>query len=222
MRAGEIALAILAAATLTACGKSYSYNYRVTVTVRDHGKLKQAVNIVSVKESVSDGRRLTAESCGEATAMALQDGTVLVALMSGPPPHGQFPHYQWLGVPTGVILERLGLPTEFASGQDSGLLRLKENQPPIELLPYEYPELVIFKRSNDPTSIQRIDRDSTDTAFGPNVELKSISLAPTREEVTRGKIASFLPWLHPKDEYLDGSGHGLSVQRVQSASFKHC
>ena len=73
------------------------------------------------------------------------------------------------------------------------------------------PMLVRFRDIHDPTTIEQVDPNSLDVAFGPGVKLLSASLAVTDDPPTNG-IDKTLNWLRSLNGgYLDGrhiSGSG--------------
>lgn len=65
----------------------------------------------------------------------------------------------------------------------------------IELPRNQYPLLVTFNDINDPASVKRVDPANLEAIFGPGYRLNGITLALTKEPVTKGKVDKVLGWL---------------------------
>lgn len=66
---------------------------------------------------------------------------------------------------------------------------------PVEIDPKWYPDLAFFKDINNFKTATRIPSDDLAAVFGDGVALKSITLAMTKEPVTKGVVDKYLPWL---------------------------
>ncbi len=217
----RVAVLLAVALSVAGCGKSYSYKYRITVTIRDHGTLKSASGVVRVKEASGIGHGAAPPVlCGEATPIALANGRVLFALLNGLPydsVSGQFP---WRTSPTGVLLKRLGLPTQWSYEDDSGLRRLPDIRTKIALQSYELPEFATFNKASDPTTVQRVDPVNPQAALGNGVEFEEVILQPTDESVTRGRVLPLLPWLDSWGDAIDGTKWGEAVHGYYRIQFR--
>lgn len=203
--------------------KSYTYNYRLTVSVRDHGVLRTASNVVSVKEAATlDHNAWRPHFCGEATAVPLSNGQSVLALLEGLPYPAVSGQYPWRATPTWMVLNRLGLPTQWSYEDDSGIRALHDRRDTITLLSHEMPEFVTFANSADPTTIMRVDPEHPEVTLGPGVRFERVTLQITDENVTTGGVRKILPWLSTWREYLDGSDSGYAVHGYQSWKFTSC
>jgi hypothetical protein len=209
---------------LAGCGKSYTYKYRVTVSVRDHGELKKAFSVVAVTERAGPtGNKARPVVCGEATALRLNSGKFLFALLNGVNRDAVPGQFQWTSVPTLVLLHRLGLETEFGWKDDTGILRLPETRTPINHLHvYEMPDLVTFRDISDPATVERVDPEHPEQTLGKGIQLENVSLEATGDRVTRGAVNHALPWFSTSNQFLDGSPKGESVRAYQTMQFKTC
>jgi hypothetical protein len=197
---------VTAAALCGEIAPSYSYRYRITLTVKDHGQLRKASNVVEITENPPGkwqgcfGFSCLARTkvCGEATALQLSNGNYLLALMNGTGPQPGKP--VWLQGPTLVLLHRLGLPTDWWS-KPSGIIHLADSWKPVVLEDQNMPELVVVRDKDNPLSLSRAARPSYDPAWlGEGIIFDSITLQPTKEAVTKGKIYRILPWLSSYDD----------------------
>jgi hypothetical protein len=221
-RAAACALSSLLILTIAGCGKSYTYKYRITVSVRDHGKLKAASNVVAVKESIGlDRNPGYAVLCGEAVVIPLQDGKYLFALLKGAGQSVVPGKYQWRSGPTGVLLNRLGLETQW-SRNDKGLLKLPVTRTPVDLYYYEMPDFVTFANLRDPITITSVNPENPEPALGNNVHIEKVTLQVTDEKVTRGSVKPLLPWLVSGNAFIDGSRLGERVRGYERRHFTNC
>jgi len=223
MRNISIVLLPLLAFCLAGCGKSYIYKYKITVSIRDHGDLKTASNVVLVKEvSGIDHNPARPVLCGEAVPVPLRNGMVVFALLNGLPYPSVSGQYPWRSSPTWVLLNRLRLPTQWSYEDDTGLLELPKTRESIKLLSYEMPEFVTFDDLAYPTTIKRIDPEHPESSLGEGVRFESVTLQATDERITRGRVKSLLPWLSWWREYLDESPQGDQVRGYKSLQFTNC
>ncbi|HKY18544.1 MAG TPA: hypothetical protein VJL82_06390 [Rhizomicrobium sp.] len=207
---------------LSGCGKTYTYKYKITMSVRDHGELKTASNIVSVSEGVGwDGNSGYAVLCGEATAVPLKNGSYVLALLKGPQRSATVRGFRWRSGPTGVLLHRLGMRTDWTQ-HPAGILSLKQSRKVVELQYSEMPDIVSFKNAQDPTSITTIDPASPGTDLGEGVQIERVTLQGTEEPISRGKVERLLPWLNTSNSFIDGSKFGERVSSYLSRDFSRC
>ena len=203
-------------------GHTYTYKYKITVTIRDQGHLLQASDVVRVREQSYNGIALVPKLCGEATALKLINGRYLFALLNGPTLDLQPGRQQWRGAPTGVLLQRLGLQTEWSWKDDSGLRQLLNVKTPVQFDPDEMPEFVSFRDMNDPTTVERIEPTQIPEWLGDDIKVEGVTVQITNEQATRGHLAHILPWLIPSQDFLDGSRWGKPVHGIQSRQFARC
>jgi len=181
---------------LAACG-NYGWHQKLTVTIDTPNGVVQASSVLAYK--VSDDRHpcLLPEACGvrfelrgEAVVLQVATGKYLFALLKGIPSLAEQIYPKRDAAESGKLLE---------SGDDAGA-------GPIPLDPNQYPLLVTFDDINDPASVRRVDPADLEAIFGPGYRLNGMTLALTKEPVTKGKVGKVLGWL--KDFYvnqLDGN-----------------
>lgn len=209
---------------LATCGKTHnSYNYQLIISVRDHGELRMVSSVVGVRESSSPtGAANRPQVCGEAMVIPLQSGRFIFVLLEGGQVEPQKGRARWLAAPTQVLLHRLGLPGNWASGDDTGIRKLGDIRQSFQLLPYEWPEIVTFKNAKDPRTILRVDPENESATLGEGVEIERLTLQVTNDAITRGQLKSVLPWFDSSKEHLDGSRFGYDVKRYHSYKFARC
>jgi hypothetical protein len=194
-------------------GKRFpDYRYRLTVEVDTPDGLKTGSSVIEVSTALggpndipSPGSLFT-EARGEAVAVDLGERGVLFALLGTDWAAGALlsivpqltreelealrddqsdiePRIKWLlklPLDEKIPLPRYvkwGAPEVATSGPPDG-----------------YPMLVTFDDLTKPETVQKVDPDNLDQSFGPDVKLKSITVALTTEPVTVG-IKNRLPWL---------------------------
>jgi hypothetical protein len=206
---------------------SYAYKYRLTVSVRDHGELRSASNVVSVVETRNRlGGGAPSLVCGEALVLPLKNGKVVFALLNGVYRDAVMGQWQWRGSPTGIMLHRLGLETEYSWKDDSGIRRLPQTRTQIDYLKaYEMPEFVTFRNISDPTTIEQVDPEHPERTLGEGVQFENVALEASGDRITKGVVRSalpWMPWLSVRYKYLDGSPSGEAVGRYKIAQFETC
>ena len=214
---------LTAASAMAYENKVFTYNYRLTVTVRDHARLVSASNVVRVREQSSNGAILPPRFCGEATAVRLHDGKYVFALLGGPSRPGSSTRSYWRASPTQLLLRSLGLPRDWTWKDDSGIQQLSHPQPSVQLDLDQMPLLVTFETISDPKSIKQVDPTRPTALLGDGVSIEKVSVQPTTDRETTGRLASILPWLNPSQGYLDGSKwspHGGT--RYRTRQFSQC
>ena len=199
-RLGVAALAGLAV-MLGACGNSAEVRYKVTVEVDDQGTPRSGSSVMSfklLKPQVALVSPYNAEFHGEAVAVELGGGQILFALLKDE--KGDLGTVQmW----PEKVFEDLGSGTE----RIRNIRRIASNEGMTRELPrflpaisdsrepfVNYPLLVQFRDLNQPESIEAVEPDALDKAFGAGVKLNRISVQITDEPVTEG-IRTRLPWL---------------------------
>lgn len=95
-----------------------------------------------------------------------------------------------------------------------------------EMQANEWPLLVRFQDLEEPSSVVRVDRDELESAFGPDVTIRRISICVVDEPITQ-KIEEVLPWLRtlpygllaPIRGTLAGGPGSPFKQQMQSDAF---
>jgi len=208
-----IAAIFTALLTLTGCGDRYSWNQKLTVTVdTPQGEVSgSAVSSVWWREGGNWNTGWTYDYEGEAVALELPNGRYLFALNM----HDEGAikrNTVWAGTVAAASIAKLRGPTRdkrlFAevvarSGRAAGI---------IQIPPYQYPTLVVFKDINDPKTAQKVDPSDLAATFGRGYEFKSATLEITDERRTVGQTQRVLTWLpHVPPGHLDGKvSHGPS------------
>ncbi|HKX49483.1 MAG TPA: hypothetical protein VJQ48_03550 [Candidatus Binatia bacterium] len=202
--------------------KSYSYRYKITVTAIDGGQTISSSNVVSVREQSINNAQMVPKLCGEATVVKLRNGNYLFALLTGPALPLVPKRQQWGGSPTQVLLQRLGLPTEWNYDDDSGIRRLSGIRQIVRLDSDQMPEFVAFRNLRDPRTIESIDPHQSVTSLNGNAKIESVTIQPTNEEITKDRIKVALPWFNPSRDFIDGSRWGREAKGYQSQQFSRC
>ena len=186
---------------LGACGNSAEVRYKVTVEVDDRGTTRSGSSVMSFKLFKPDVALVSpynAEFRGEAVAVDLGNGQVLFALLKDEKGNlgtvQMWPEKVFDDLGSGS--ERIRNIRRIASNE--GLVRevprffpaISDSREPF----VNYPLLVRFRDLSRPESIEAVDPDALDKAFGPGVKLRQISVQVTDEPVTDG-ITKRLPWL---------------------------
>jgi hypothetical protein len=228
-RRGFALCALLGAAALAlgGCGENQSggrkveeLRYRLMVEVDTPEGLKSGSSVIAVRAVKNpdwltpEGRGYRYSFKGEAVAVDLPGGRTLFALVSGGQ-GGDASEYPWFAfgdrlASTQDPLEQMqmmrgwqGQTAAMTGTQEAG----KAGQPkPAPRLPM----LVTFKDIADPKSVERVEPDALDKAFGPGVKLKAVSVTVTDEPVTVGIEERFSWWENYENRQLDGHRYNNS------------
>lgn len=190
MMARRTVLGVLAggaAALLSGCGYmgNPTYRFKMTVEVDTPEGLKTGSSVYEVETTGSrdlvaggTGSRFTLR--GEAVAVDLPDGKTLFALLktvaqSG---HDSLPVSSMVAMDPAFDYDWMASTKRIVS--EDGI------KSPAEVPAAYYPMLVMFRDIKDPTSVERVEPNALDAAFGPGVTLKRIAIAKTDEPVTVG------------------------------------
>ena len=173
---------------------AHSYNYRLTLSIDANGSTHTGSSVVHVRrwmqQTIDEGWTMPTSINGEATAVELGDGRVVVALLTS---NGT--RNRWGGSPTGVLLKGYGLPDPWQPSPEDGRA-LSGARGAVELSADQLPELVGFKRYVDPQSALLLD-PSNMSALGADVRLHGAQIEVTDSPVSSG-IVRILPWLQAK------------------------
>lgn len=191
---------ILPLLALTGCGKNYDWNQKLTVKVETPDGEKSASSVMSAQLTDTHGPFVPAEANGvsfqlrgEAIVLEVSSGRYLFVLLKGVPALNWLVYSKMDSTKAGALLE---------SGDDGGAgeVALQRDQ---------YPLLVTFDDINDPASVKRVNPANLEATFGPGYRLKGITLALTREPVTKGKVEKLLGWW---PHYTDKAGRMISLR----------
>lgn len=202
-RLGLAALVGLAV-SLSGCGNSVEVRYKVIVDVDDNGVTRSGFSVWSFtlsKPTLALATAYDAKFRGEAVEVDLGGGRTLYALLADRD-NSQSTVQMW---PEHLFedlsserSERVRMLRDIASNEGAERVvprfrpAISSSREPMG----QYPMLVRFRDRNDPTSLEEVDPDALDRAFGPGVTLKAIKVQITDEAVTTG-IKTRLDWLEP-------------------------
>ena len=187
--------ALGAATMLRGCGfLGYSsYRFKMTVEVETPNGLKTGSSVYDVRayktsDLLTGGSSSDSDLRGEALAVDLPDGKTLFALLKtvNTPGHDDLAYMSMRSLDPAFNYNRAESAQRIASGD--GI------QSPAEVAPSDYPMLVTFADTNDPTSVARVDPGNFAASLGAGVRLKQILVEIAVEPVTVG-IEKKLGWL---------------------------
>jgi hypothetical protein len=206
---GGAALGILAAVALSvsACGRTHVENVKLTVNVDDDGAPVSASGVFKFICSKTDNRlgEWGLGGCfvkGEAIPIDLGARGVAFLVMTG----GQ--DRQWGGMVKDVFSAR---PDPTAQSWD--------------LQNDHLPRFVAFHSLSDSRTVFPVDPGDFAQTFGRSVELRSVRAEISNEEVTNGRIQSYLPWVVNGiySTYLTGetsTGNRTLPEKLQHLHFR--
>ena len=186
---------------LAACDTDAEVRYKVTVEVDDNGIHRAGSSVMSfklMKPTVALVSPYNAKFKGEAVAVELGDQQLLLALLVDEKGHSgtvqMWPERRFEDLSSGS--ERIRNIRDIASNE--GLSRelprflpaISDSREPM----VQYPLLVRFRDLDRPETLEAVDPDALDQAFGAGVKLKRIMVQITDEPVT-DRIKKRLPWL---------------------------
>jgi hypothetical protein len=191
------AVAVSAALTLAACEiGDHVARYRITIEVDDNGRTVTGSAVQEEHCHFNTGVWLglangTAVNCGlkgEAFVIDLGVKGQAFVLLRG---YAEFGHgSEGFGIFSDgnrALLDKIGLT-------GPGFDRLVAEGHPVETSdPTVLPPMVHFGDTRDPTSVERVDPEHLDEAFGPGVRFVKATVAITNDPVTEG-IEKWLPW----------------------------
>ena len=216
-------LIFIAFGLLAACdGKVDAVRYRMTVAVQTpegvrtgSGVIESGVQKLAVG-TVFEGIDYTLK--GEAVAVDLPRGKVLVALLTG----AQNPYAGGEDYFRSVFGNAIGhgaiatprLPQRFGGAEwVEEHAALRTIKPGLTLPAEDYPLLVTFGDPADPNTVRRVAPDDLASAFGPGYALRSVTLKLTDEPVSR-VLVKRLPWVPDANKRVTADG-GLAAGEFQ-------
>jgi hypothetical protein len=216
-----------------ACGNSAEVRYKVTVEVDDRGTSRSGSSVMSfklLKPTVALVSPYNAEFKGEAVAVDLGNRQVLFALLKDENGNSgtvqMWPEKVFENLSSGS--ERIRNIRRIASneGHSRELPRffpaISDSREPF----MNYPLLVRFRDLDRPETIEAVDPEALDKAFGAGVKLKRILVQITDDPVTDG-IKQRLPWLEDvgraRSTFIPNPprymGDAAPIQLVSSSDF---
>ena len=184
-------LVVLATGVVTlalgACGSRDSFRYKMVVEVDTPEGVKTGFAVREVYFSDRSGfpfgeSRPQVKLKGEAVVVDLGGGQSLFALLTSA---GGDVDYAarvadregiWGGTQAGQIAQVWPRPAYPGKPDDHEDYKLGHAQ--------QYPMLVRFRDPADPTSVEQVEAEALDAAFGPEVKLRRIAIEATKEPVT--------------------------------------
>ncbi len=181
-------------------GQTVSWHQRLTVTVETpsgevSGSAVTAVTNVQLEGllELPDSRGVKNQVTGEAVVVEVAPGRYLFVLLDG----AEYWAYAAF---------RLGRETDpDALSYEAMMAQLKRRpwdvpaplplRPAAAYMSNPFPTLVTFDDVTDPKTVRRVDPEDLAASFGPGVRLKAVTLAVTKEAVTKGRVAEVLGWL---------------------------
>ncbi|MEZ5691980.1 MAG: hypothetical protein R3D71_10015 [Rickettsiales bacterium] len=175
---------------------SSTVRYKLTLNIDDNGKLVTGYSVVEVYRQ--DTTRVFGSSLGgygahikgEAVAVDLGDKGVLFALLKGDSVRN--PDSYSNSEPPYIIVHAFKSYFENNGSIIDNMNKLKQDKPKTRLSNKLIPMLVRFRDINDSTTVERVNPNNLEKAFGKGVRLVSAKLEITNESVTR-KIENVLP-----------------------------
>ena len=200
---------VFMALSVVACGwggPEHVYRYRLTLGVEADGKVYTGSSVVEVGLTAPEAPfHMRTRVRGEATAVELGRGRVLVALLEGvsgssvPLNDGT----RWVEYgPTQILSRNYGIESGWDGPRSPGLVALAEQRGAHALTREQLPYLVGFTDGRDLRSFGVISPSDL-SPLGEDVRLLSATLEVTDDPVTRG-IQRVLPWLKGRRGYLHG------------------
>jgi hypothetical protein len=124
---------------------------------------------------------------GEAPAIVLPDGQVLVAMLHDGTYFASLPT---VGVVRGSSVPKIRLTGDDAKDWDV----LRRIKPLITIAPYDYPRFARIRRADDPGSLAYVEPSDVTATFGPGYAIRRITVQPT-DDLMSPNIDKILPWL---------------------------
>jgi hypothetical protein len=189
---------------------SASAHYKLSVDIDDNGVLRHGEGVIGVLFQ-SQGPLLiganmaqwSASTVGEAFAINFGERGALFVLLFGDGPRNKRNGREWgsrgyspdagrqaLWSYFGFVVN--DLPNGFESKAKIDAFATGKNRAELEAA--ALPLLVRFRNPDDPSTVEIIDPDHLDAAFGPGAKIKNVWAEITNEPVTRG-VADKLTWL---------------------------
>ena len=221
---GLLIMATIASAAKMELYPSATLNYKMTVTVdtpegeKTGSSIREVHLYIAPSPSISGAPKSApagyASVKGEAVVVDLGKHGKLFALLRGGISGSDYAYtilfksFPWHGgVNYGGALTASGI---------KWYSKLTEGKKTLE--PYDYPDMVMFKNTDNPKTVQRVfhgerdyknahvfeDKitDNTEKLFGEGVHIKAVSIEITNDPLVR-KIDKYLPWLN-NSEHVTG------------------
>jgi hypothetical protein len=187
-------LACLAMSLLSGCGSPKSeYRQRIIVEVETPSGLRTGSSVIQVRHKQKPkalehipGNGFYAR--GEAVAVEVAPGRILFALLS-PPRSWDVSSYQARLITKALMGGAESKPALALPGNGYGVDAHKvigESNVEVTLPKRLYPMLVTFQDINDPLSVKLVDPADLAPIFGPEFQLKRITVKVTDDPVTIG------------------------------------
>jgi hypothetical protein len=174
---------VLPLMALTGC-KGYEWRQKLTVTIDTPDGPVSGASVMTFRVSDQrsalnppEARGVSFTLSGEAVVVQVAPGRYLFALLKGVPSLAERLYPKMDTIESAKLMEKGPVSPDME----------------VTLLSSEYPLLVTFDDINDPASVKRVDPANLEATFGPGYRLKGITMALTKESVTKGKVEKGLP-----------------------------
>lgn len=193
---------------LPGCGagsRASTYRFLLTVELDTPAGVRRGSSVIEIMARntaalAPDGKARTWRVTGEAVAIDVPDGRTLFALLK-----------------TGAIhqdmagLSMTALDPAFRNDVVQSAARIVDRAgivSPAPVRPRDYPILVTFRDPADRRTMDPVEPDQLEAAFGPGVRLLRVTAALTEDPVTTG-LDRRLPWLgrHPEPSVIPKVDH---------------
>jgi len=199
----SLALLIATFTVLGGCRDAYEWNQKLTVEIDTPDGVRAGSSVAHVYvlfgQLPLSGNEVEYSFEGEATTIDLPDGRTLFALID-----------EWQQETVYRSFADL-LPESRGDwlGHIAGLQGVRE-------VPAKWrPKIVMFEDINKPGSLKKVEPGKFGETLGPGYALRSMTIEVTKEPVTKGVVASKLPWL----ETLPSGYVGNPALNVSTADF---
>lgn len=179
----RMAILLMATVWFAGCQDQHGWYQKLTVVVDTPAGEISGSSIVEVRARFRQlplsNSEVNYSVAGEAIALEIEPGRYLFALLGG----DEERYYR-------AVREKIG-----NRNREEWLNLIPKMDEVVTLRPENYPRLVTFHDNDDPKSISRVNPVELADHFGDQISLKTVTLEITEAPITRGLIASVLPWL---------------------------
>jgi hypothetical protein len=211
------ALMMGAGAFLTGCSTLFPmrYRFRMTAEVETPQGLRSGSSVMEVRAArepmpFAEGHAVSAGLIGEAVAVDIAPRQTMFVLLTNVKSGDML-----VGAVTQAFEPKARLGDDFLAGVEK-LGQRGQRGRTVVLPPALYPKLVLFRDMRVSTSVEEVDPNNLSASFGPNVQLRRITLQTTDDSVTH-TLRSRLPWLSEYPEPVLNPSHGLQDWSLSTA-----
>jgi hypothetical protein len=218
---------------------SSSLHYKLSVDIDDNGVLRHGEGVIGVAFQsqgpllIGNTPQWSVGAGGEAFAIDIGKRGALFVLLVGDRPRNERNHVRWGDKGRSPDAGRGALSVYFefvvanfpnGLGSKAKIDALAASKMAVEVEAAALPLLVRFRDLNDPSSVEVVDPNNLEAAFGAGVKLVGAHAEITDEPITYG-IERRLPWLKSgyREKYLvtlrSGPADNETVQNVTYGDF---